>query len=59
MTVQLKFKIVVFRLKNFVVEQLKQPIYREDLFPKEILILEYLSIFAKKLLHNLHDTSHR
>lgn len=58
MNVTRKFDIVIFRIKKFVVEQLKQEEYREDLFHKEILILEYLSIFSKKLLHNLKEKSH-
>ncbi|KAL4434528.1 hypothetical protein ABPG74_007312 [Tetrahymena malaccensis] len=58
MSVSRKFDVVVFRIKKFVVEQLKQQEYRQDLFHKEILILEYLSIFSRKLLHNLKEKSH-
>ncbi|KAL4481100.1 hypothetical protein ABPG72_015055 [Tetrahymena utriculariae] len=58
MSVSRKFDVVVFRIKKFVVEQLKQQEYRQDLFHKEILILEYLSIFSRKLLHTLKEKSH-
>lgn len=53
MTVSRLFDVVVFRIKKFVVEQLKQDEYLEDLFAKEILVLEYLALFARKLLHAL------
>lgn len=59
MSITRKFDIVIFRVKKFVVEQLKQPDYREDVLAQEINVLEYLAVFAKKLLKSLKEKSHR
>lgn len=58
MSVNRKFDIVVFKIKKFVMEQLKEPEYMTDLFAKEMLVLEYLSALSKRLLQFLKDKSH-